>query len=126
MDTNSTADVGGMNTTLNNIEEEVNASEEVAHVSNDASIMGSFQLINEESLDPKTFCESRKTWKGESSTKRVRSIQIIVNVSGSRLRSVIPMISNSITDIYISNCNKRIRGPYNDIEEIRLRGIAKR
>jgi len=57
-------------------EEELHVSMEEAHVINEPSIMGGFQLINEEPLDSLVFSESSKMWRGESSTKYESTIQI--------------------------------------------------
>ena len=43
---------------------------------NEPSVMGGFQLINEESLDPLVFSEPRKMWRGEPSTKYESTFQI--------------------------------------------------
>jgi len=64
-------------------------------------------------------------WRGESSSKHRRSIQIRDNVSGGRSRLVIPTFSNSISHTNISNCNRRIKGSDNGIEELRLWGLVK-
>ena len=107
------------------VDEEAMVAAEGSLVHFDHSSKGGFKLINKEPLDPIVFSASRKMWRGKSSSKRGRSLQIRDNGSGGRSRLVIPTSSNSITDSNIFNCNRRIKGLDNGIEELRLWGIAK-